>query len=54
LPNPASVYCEEQGGRVEIRIPPEIIAQADQIIASFALTSGETPQLEFTPPSPSN
>jgi putative hemolysin len=30
-------------------IPPEVIAEADQIIASFALTSGETPQLEFNP-----
>jgi putative hemolysin len=33
-------------------IPQEILAEADQIVASFALTSGETPQLEFNPPSP--
>jgi hypothetical protein len=35
-----------------LNIPPEIIAEADKIIASFALTSGETPLLEFNPPSP--
>jgi putative hemolysin len=28
-------------------MPPEIIAQADAILASFSLTSGETPTLEF-------
>lgn len=33
-------------------IPPEVIAEADQIIASFALTSRETPQLEFNPTAP--
>jgi putative hemolysin len=32
-----------------LNIPPEVMADADQIIASFALTSGETPQLEFNP-----
>ena len=35
-----------------LNIPPEVIAEADTIIASFALTSGEMPQLEFNPPSP--
>lgn len=35
-----------------INIPQEIIAGADQIIASFALTSGETPLLEFNPQAP--
>jgi putative hemolysin len=33
----------------QLNIPPEVIAEADQIIASFALASGETPQLEFNP-----
>ena len=32
-----------------LNIPLEVIAEADQIIASFALTSRETPQLEFNP-----
>jgi putative hemolysin len=35
-----------------LNIPPEVIAEADQIIASFALLSGETPQLEFNPQPP--
>jgi putative hemolysin len=43
-----------EAGYETLDIPPEIIAQADQIIASFALMSGETPQLEFNPPSPVN
>jgi len=33
----------------DIDIPPEIIATADQVIASFALTSGETPAIERNP-----
>ena len=35
-----------------LNIPTEVIAEADQIIASFALLSGETPQLEFNPQPP--
>jgi putative hemolysin len=31
----------------DLNIPPEIMGEADQIIASFALTSGEIPSLEF-------
>jgi putative hemolysin len=31
----------------DLDIPPEIMGEADQIIASFALTSGGIPQLEF-------
>ncbi len=33
----------------DVDIPPEIISEADQIIATFALTSGEVPRLEFNP-----
>jgi putative hemolysin len=33
----------------DLDIPPEILAQADQILASFALNSGDTPVLEFNP-----
>jgi hypothetical protein len=48
-------YLDGEPGAVSyevLDIPPEIIAEADQIIASFALTSGERPQLEFNPPAP--
>ena len=41
-----------EAGYDAVDIPPEVIAEADQIIASFALTSGETPQLEFNPTAP--
>jgi putative hemolysin len=33
----------------DINIPPEIISEADQIIASIALKSGDQPKLEFNP-----
>lgn len=33
----------------EINLTPEMIAAAEELIASFALTSGETPTLEFNP-----
>jgi len=33
----------------DLDIQPEMIAQADQIIASFAFTSGDVPTLEFNP-----
>ena len=33
----------------EINIPQEIMDEADQIVASFTLTSGEQPTLEFNP-----
>jgi putative hemolysin len=33
----------------ELDIPAEIIAEADQIIASFALLSGESPEIELNP-----
>jgi putative hemolysin len=33
----------------DINIPPEIIAEVNQIIASLALKSGEQPKLEFNP-----
>ncbi len=48
-------YLDGEPGAVSydaLDIPPEVIAEADQIIASFALTSGVTPQLEFNPPAP--
>lgn len=50
-------YLDGEPGAVSydaIDIPPEVIAEADQIIASFALTSGETPQLEFNPTAPND
>lgn len=34
----------------EVNIPPEIIEQANEIIASFAFLSGETPELDLSPP----
>jgi putative hemolysin len=33
----------------ELDIPQEIIAEADQIISTFALTSGGKPEIEFNP-----
>lgn len=33
----------------DVDIPPELISEADQIIATFALSSGEVPRLEFNP-----
>lgn len=33
----------------ELDIPPEVIAEADQIIASFKFNSGEKPEIEFNP-----
>jgi len=33
----------------DLDIPPEVISEADQILASFALLSGEMPQIEFNP-----
>lgn len=33
----------------DLNLPPEIIAEADQVVASFALTSGENPQIDFNP-----
>jgi hypothetical protein len=33
----------------DLDISPEVMAEADQIIATFQLTSGETPVLEISP-----
>ena len=33
----------------DVDIPPELITEADQIIATFALSSGEVPRLVFNP-----
>jgi putative hemolysin len=34
---------------LDLDIPPELISEADQIIATIALKSGEVPRLEFNP-----
>jgi putative hemolysin len=42
------VQAESQGYQA-LDIPPEVINEADQILASFALLSGESPQIEVNP-----
>jgi hypothetical protein len=39
----------EEVSYADLDLPLEIIAEADQIIATFTLTFGETPVLEFNP-----